>query len=196
MKKVLPVILFLISSVSYSSELLINRFVADVKGGKEIYTSINYQDCKIIKIEHDLDNNGESDFLLSSDCPYGDTPSWGNAGGNWKVYFSSNKGFIEGTTIFFHPLAVQFEPTGVEKEFYYTMYWKYGCCEGTLSKNIASLETNTVIDNEYLKETNVEGGIGYEKYKVLFRDKKPIASSNCTIKEIDTNSCLWKNGYY
>ncbi len=196
MKQILSAILLLISSVSYSSELVINKFVAEVKSGEEIYTHINYQDCTIMKIEHDLDNNGESDFLLSSDCPYGDIPGWGNAGGPWKVYFSSGKKFIEGVTIFFNPLAVQFEPTGVENEFYYVFYGRSNCCEGGFAKRLASLNADTMINVEHFKKMNVEGSLGSEKYKTLFIDKKPIASSNCTIKEIDANSCTWKNGYY
>ena len=56
-------------------------YVTLVRGGSEIYSHRNYDDCKVIKI--DLGNAADNNpiTLLCSDCPYEDHGGWGNFGG-------------------------------------------------------------------------------------------------------------------
>ncbi len=179
---------------AHSVESPIIEFMNLVKSGSEIYKDRDYSNCKIIKIEHDFDADKDIDYLLSSDCPYGDNGGWGNGGGEWQLYFKENNSFKHSGSFFMHPLAFQSSPTGNNDEFYLTTYIRKGCCEGTFQTEKVTSIGRELVSSQDFKNMNVEGSDGYKKYQQLFPGKS-VASDFCLLADIENNHCNWKNGY-
>ncbi|WP_026775358.1 VCBS repeat-containing protein [Polaribacter sp. Hel_I_88] len=85
----------------------------------------------------DLNNDGLNDLLISG-FQSGD---WGNAGGNWKIYFQKPNGSFEKCSeeLFMHPLATYFD--SMKNKF--LLYRRLGSSEGLIM--------NYVFENYYLK---------------------------------------------
>lgn len=75
----------------------------------------------------DLNNDGLNDLLISG---Y-QSGEWGNAGGNWSIYFQKSDGFFEkcDKEIFLHPLAPYFD--AIESKL--IIYQRLGSSEGVLA---------------------------------------------------------------
>jgi len=194
MRTSLVLIIWLISVSVHSAESAIFDFVSLVKSGSEIYKDRDYANCKIIKIERDLDADTDIDYLLSSDCPYGDNGGWGNGGGEWQLYFNENNSFKHSGSFILHPLAFQTSPTRNSEEFYLSTYIRKSCCEGTFQKEKVTSVSRELVSSQDFKKMDIEGSDGYIKYHELFSGESP-ASYYCLLEDIENDRCNWKNGY-
>lgn len=75
----------------------------------------------------DFNNDGLNDLMISG---Y-QSGEWGNAGGNWVIYFQKPNGSFEKckTKLFFHHLGTYLNPGGNDL----LIYKRLGCCEGLLA---------------------------------------------------------------
>jgi len=178
----------------HSAESPIFDFINLVKSGSEIYKDRDYSNCKIIKIERDLDADMDIDYLLSSDCPYGDNGGWGNDGGEWQLYFNENNSFKHSGSFLMHPLAFQTSPTEKSNEFYLTKYIRKSCCEGTFQREKVTSIGRKLVSSQDFKDMDVEGSDGYKKYQELFSSDTRV-SEYCLLTDIENSRCGWKNGY-
>lgn len=196
MKKYASIFLLLIIFEASADSGPVLDFSRMVRGGEEIYKSQDYEECMIIKIEGDFDNDGDHDFLLSTRCPYGDYGGWGNAGGTWQVYFNRVGGYKNTQSIFFHPLAFRISATGKSEEFKVEYYHRMNCCEGNFISEIIGFDRREIISNQIYKDVNVKGSDGYNRYEILFGNEYFLKPKFCSIKNIESRQCKWKDGYY
>lgn len=184
-----------LSFSTFAETQLITDFVAHVQSSQETYPHLDYDQCKIIKIEQDLDSNNKIDYLLSSDCPYENNTGWGNSGGAWKVYLAIDDDFIQPEPLFFHPRSVQFTVSATEGEFYLHTNLRKNCCQGLFTEYLITQNTKTLIKQMAYQEMNIKGSPGSNKYDDLFIQTKPPSPTKCLIKEITSNTCTWQQGY-
>jgi hypothetical protein len=74
---------------------------------------ISMDDCNLIRLKKDLNNDDIEDIAISTNCSWGDVAGWGNAGGTWEIHLGqyTREKFIFIGEIFFHPLAINIKPT-------------------------------------------------------------------------------------
>ena len=147
------------------------NFTKTVRSGEDIYTHKDYSECLIIKIENDFDQDGDTDFLLSSRCPYGNNGGWGNAGGLWQVYFNVDGTYHNPHAIFFHPLAINIIPTGKNEEFKIKSYHRSGASEGTFSIKVVTVDSVKSLSGQNYKNMDIKDSEGKTLYKNTFQKK-------------------------
>lgn len=172
------------------------EFAEVVRSGEKIYDHINYSECIIIKIEDDFDQDGDTDYLFSSRCPYGEIPSWGNAGGTWQVYFNLGDRYENSHDIFFHPLSIRIYATGRSEEFKVESYHRMGADEGSVSIEVVSLESTRTLSGRNYTDMGNENSEGAIRVKNTFSKKHVPQPKFCILEDVEIGQCSWKNGYY
>lgn len=192
--------LLLLMTLGFTASLAsadpIMDFNKEVKAGEAIYSYRDYQDCPIIKIESDFDQDGDLDYLLSSRCPYGNVGDWGNAGGTWQVYFNLGRSFRKSGTIFFHPLSAVISPTGNSEEFEIESYRRSGCCEGSFVTEVVGLGSQITVGHQSYTDMNLEGSKGSKRYESTFTQEKLPSPKICLVEDLESGACVWEDGYY
>lgn len=99
----------------------INDYISTTK--KRVYDS---EKENLFRSIIDLNNDGLNDLLISGN----QSGEWGNAGGNWKIYFQKPNGSFEKCTaeLFMHPLASYFDVTKNKL----LVYQRFGANEGLI----------------------------------------------------------------
>lgn len=111
----------------------------------------------------DLNSDGLNDLLISG-YQSGD---WGNAGGNWKIYFQKKNGSFEKCSeeLFMHPLATYFD--SMKNKL--LIYKRLGFNEGLIMNYV------------------------FENYQLKFLDSMKIKNKSSTDQSEEINSIISKN---
>ncbi len=100
---------------------------------------------KLLRSIIDLNSDGLNDLLISGS----QSGDWGNAGGNWKIYFQKANGSFEKSSeeLFMHPLATYFDSMNNRL----LIYQRLGCCEGIVANYMFENYQLKFLDSKKLK---------------------------------------------
>ena len=183
-------LIFIYSNTIYCEEPVIEQFAEEIRH----FTVKNTEECKILKIEHDLDENGTTDILLSSYCGFNQTEYWGKLGGPWNLYLKVEGRFIKYPSLYFTPFAVGFNGVKKEGEFVLTKYSRISAIEGSVSTLRITSSSIEVLDGKHYGGENPEENLRYENIGENFKNTHRPLVTYCVLSDIAKNTCSWEEG--
>ena len=148
----------------------------------------------LLRILADFNNDGRKDVALSA------SRFWGNAGGNWAIYFrKASGGYTPPRWTFFHSGAVRIKPVGKGKA-HLIAYLHLSCRSGTLAIDEISGYTIKEKSSRVIYPRDDEDGNAkdHKLYRELF-DRPGAAPpvEHCKVEDyLENNNCAWVKGRY
>jgi len=168
------------------------------------YNVDQLDDCSIMKIEADFDENGKNDYMLSTRCYVGGGDSyiigtWGNAGGNWTVYLNIDDKYVLYPVTFFHPLSFEYQSAGKEGVFNLLSYHRHSAEEGSYGIVQYDAPFTSLYDDDnngkLIFSETVYREAGYQvsqKHWHLLEGSKTAESFKCKLRAYFAEECVWE----
>lgn len=153
----------ILNSIKFKNESFKQKAIADYTKNIKRHIGPNEKE-QLYLIQEDFNLDGKKDILISGYYK----GAWGNAGGEWTIYFKNDTGFTKcDQTIFMNHEAAKFDSING----YILSYSRINAIEGIYIESKLSIDCIDKIKNQKTISGN-EGGDIKRQLQILWSDKK------------------------